>query len=586
MVAGIYPHRRYVPPLRGGDLHTSFLEHIEKRKTMSEILNGRSIELAPAIEIPPENTAIVAVPAADWSDTVKDAIEALPQLWTRGLLYLIFIFTCTVLPWAMLSKFDETGAGRGRIETKGSSNRLEAATSGSVTAVRAQEGQSVQKGQILLELESDAVRAEVQQSKTKLEGQMNRLSQLGIAKNQVTISIATQQQQNKAQAVEKLAQFEQAQQSLAEKKSGAPLSDNIRLIQLDRANKILTDSKANLLIQRTEKAAQLIQSRQKLTAAKTALIINGSKYEWNLREVKRYQGLWEKGGVAEVKLSEVRTIANESERMNAQSMAEVELANTMLKEQESNYNRVLYQLQADIRQAESKIQEQNREYQQSTAKQKGEIKQAQSRIKEQQGNRDSLLQGGKLAILKSEEQLKDLQSQILTLNTEISQTKQQIQESERQLAQKVIRAPVAGTVLQLPFKQPKSFVQTGQLVAQIAPQGAATILKVQMPSQNSGFLKTGMPVKVKFDAYPFQDYGVVEGKVQMVSPDSKLVDVGNGKIEAFEVDVMLDRNYIKSQGKQIPLNLGQTATAEVIIRQRQTIDLILDPFKKLQQGGI
>jgi hemolysin D len=560
-----------------------------KRKTMSEILNGRTIELEQSqlIELAPTtSSAIVVVGADDWSDTVKDAIEALPQIWTRGLLYLILGFTCTVLPWAMLSKFDETGAGRGRIETKGAANRLESATSGSVIAVRVQEGQSVQKGQILLELESDAMRAEIQQSRTKLEGQMNRLSQLGIGKNQVTIAIATQQQQNKAQAIEKLAQFEQAQQSLVEKKSGVPLSENIRLIQLDRASKILTDSKANLLIQRTEKAAQLVQSRQKLAAAQTALIINNSKYEWSLKEVKRYQSLWEQGGVAEVKLVEVQTVAKESERMNAQATADVQLANTMLKEQESNYNRVLYQLQADIRQADSKVQEQDREYQQSTAKQKGDIKQAESRIKEQQGNRDSLLQSGKLAILKSEEQLKDIQSQIGTLNTEISQTKQQVQELERQLAQKVIRAPVAGTVLQLPFKQAKSFIQTGQLVAQIAPEGAATILKVQMPSQNTGFLKTGMPVKVKFDAYPFQDYGIVEGKVQMVSPDSKLVDAGNGKIEAFEVDVMLDRNYIKSQGKQIPLNLGQTATAEVIVRQRQTIDLILDPFKKLQQGGI
>jgi hemolysin D len=560
-----------------------------KRKTMSEILNARTIELEQSqlIELAPTtSSAIVVVGADDWSDTVKDAIEALPQIWTRGLLYLILGFTCTVLPWAMLSKFDETGAGRGRIETKGAANRLESATSGSVIAVRVQEGQSVQKGQILLELESDAMRAEIQQSRTKLEGQMNRLSQLGISKNQVTIAIATQQQQNKAQAIEKLAQFEQAQQSLVEKKSGVPLSENIRLIQLDRASKILTDSKANLLIQRTEKAAQLVQSRQKLAAAQTALIINNSKYEWSLKEVKRYQSLWEQGGVAEVKLVEVQTVAKESERMNAQATADVQLANTMLKEQESNYNRVLYQLQADIRQADSKVQEQDREYQQSTAKQKGDIKQAESRIKEQQGNRDSLLQSGKLAILKSEEQLKDIQSQIGTLNTEISQTKQQVQELERQLAQKVIRAPVAGTVLQLPFKQAKSFVQTGQLVAQIAPEGAATILKVQMPSQNTGFLKTGMPVKVKFDAYPFQDYGIVEGKVQMVSPDSKLVDAGNGKIEAFEVDVMLDRNYIKSQGKQIPLNLGQTATAEVIVRQRQTIDLILDPFKKLQQGGI
>ena len=555
---------------------------------MTQTFNNKTIELAPpaSIEPAPESLAIVAIPADDWSDTVKDAIEALPQLWTRGLLYLILIFTSTVLPWAMLSKFDETGAGRGRIETKGSSNRLEAATSGSVIAVRAQEGQFVQKGQILLELESDAVRAEVQQARTKLEGQMNRLSQLGIAKNQVTISIATQQQQNKAQAVEKLAQFEQAQQTFSDKKSGVPLSENLRLIQLDRANKILIDSKANLLIQRTEKAAQLRQSRQKLVAAKTILEIADSKYKWSLNEVKRYQELLNQGGIAEIKLVDIQGVAKEMERLHVQAITEVELAQTGLKEQEINYNKVLYQLQSDIRQADSKVQEQNREYQQSTARQTGEIKQAQSRLKEEQGNRDSLIQGGKLAILKSEEQLKDLQSQILTLNTEISQTKQQIQESERQLAQKIIRAPVAGTVLQLPFKQPKSFVQTGQLVAQIAPQGAATILKVQMPSQNSGFLKTGMPVKVKFDAYPFQDYGVVEGKVQMVSPDSKLIEAGNGKIEAFEVDVMLDRNYIKSQGKQIPLNLGQTATAEVIIRQRQTIDLILDPFKKLQQGGV
>lgn len=553
---------------------------------MSEISNDREIELASssAIELVPNHPAQMVV-AEDWSDTVKDAIEALPVVWTRGLFYLLLLFTATILPWAMLSKFDETGAGRGRIETKGSSNRLESATAGQVIAVRVKEGQSVQKGQVLLELESDAVRAEIQQAKTKLEGQINRLSQVGIAKNQLAIAIATQQQQNKAQAVEKLAQFEQAQQNLADKQSSAPLSENLKLIQLDRASKILTDSKANLLIQTTEKAAQLRQARQRLAAAKTSLIINDSKYQWSLKELKRYQYLHEQGGVPEVKLVEIQGVAKEMERMTAQSAADVALAETGIKEQESNYSKVLYQLQSDIRQSESKLLEQNREYQQISAQQQVGIKQAQSRLKEQQANRDSIIQGGKLAIFKSEEQLKDLQSQIGTLNTEISQTQQQIAELERQLAQKIIRAPVAGTILQLPFKQPKSFIQTGQLVVQIAPQGASTILKVQMPSENTGFLKTGMPVKVKFDAYPFQDYGVVEGKVQMVSPDSKLVDAGNGKIEAFEVDVMLDRNYIQSQGKQIPLNLGQTATAEVIVRQRRSIDLILDPFKKLQQGG-
>jgi hemolysin D len=289
--------------------------------------------------------------------------------------------------------------------------------------------------------------------------------------------------------------------------------------------------------------------------------------------------------VPEVKLIEIQGIAQENQRLVGQVTAEMQAAETGIKEQEGNYSKVIHQLQADIRQAESKTQEQDREYLQIKERQKWEIKQAESRLKEQQGNRASLTEGGKLAILKSEEQLKDLQTQIGALQTESVQTQQQITELERQLELKVVRAPVGGIVLQLPFKQPKSFVQVGQLVAQIAPTNASTVLKVQMPNQNSGFLKVGMPVKVKFDAYPFQDYGVVEGTVRWVSPDSKLVEVGGGKVEAFETEVVLGRDYIQSQGKKIALSLGQTATAEVVIRQRKAIDLILDPFKKLQQGG-
>jgi hemolysin D len=42
---------------------------------------------------------------------------------------------------------------------------------------------------------------------------------------------------------------------------------------------------------------------------------------------------------------------------------------------------------------------------------------------------------------------------------------------------------------------------------------------------------------------------------------------------ALEVDVVLDREYIQSQGKKI-------------VRQRRAIDFILDPFKKLQKDGL
>jgi hemolysin D len=107
-----------------------------------------------------------------------------------------------------------------------------------------------------------------------------------------------------------------------------------------------------------------------------------------------------------------------------------------------------------------------------------------------------------------------------------------------------------------------------------------------MPSHESGFLRVGAPVKLKFDAYPFQDYGIVSGHLRWISPDSKVEETIQGKIETFELEIVLDQPYIQNQDKRIALTPGQSATAEVVIRQRRIIDFILDPFKKLQKGGL
>jgi HlyD family secretion protein len=96
----------------------------------------------------------------------------------------------------------------------------------------------------------------------------------------------------------------------------------------------------------------------------------------------------------------------------------------------------------------------------------------------------------------------------------------------------------------------------------------------------------GLPVKIKFDAYPFQDYGIVEGRVIYVSPDSKTVQSPQGSREVFELDIELNQSYIQTSNKRINLTPGQTATAEVIIRQRRVVDFFLDPFRKLQQDSL
>ena len=48
----------------------------------------------------------------------------------------------------------------------------------------------------------------------------------------------------------------------------------------------------------------------------------------------------------------------------------------------------------------------------------------------------------------------------------------------------------------------------------------------------------------------------------------------------------LDRAYLANKKEQIAITPGQTAVAEIVIRQRRLIDYFLDPFKKLNKGGL
>ncbi len=488
---------------------------------------------APTIlEVPPTQLTEIVPSEQEWSPYAEDQINALPQAWTRGLLYFLIVFAAIALPWSILSSVDETGVARGRIEPKGATQRLDSPAAGTVAAVRVQEGQTVTKGQVLVELEADVLRTDLQQAQAKLAGQTSQLNQLEILKTQVLSTLSVQAQQNQAQASEKFSQVGQARQSLSASQANAPL-------------------------QEAEKLAQVEQAEARLNAAQTDLIRAESRYRKDLDEVKRYQKLAVVGVVPAVKVVELERSADESRRFRDQSAAEVQQGQKSLLEKENSYRGLKQKLQADQQQAVLRLQE-------------------------QQNGQTTISKAGELALLKNQEQFKQLESQANTLKSDLKQSQSQLQALNLQLEKRIVRSPVTGTIFELPVKKAKAFLQTGQLIAQNAP----LIVKAQVPSSNSGFLKVGQPVKLKFDAYPFQDYGVVSGRLQWLSPDSKVVQVNGSQLEVFDLVVTLDRPFIQSPTKKILLTPGQAVTAEVIVRQRRIIDFLLDPFKKLREGGL
>ncbi|MDZ8187269.1 MAG: HlyD family efflux transporter periplasmic adaptor subunit [Nostoc sp. ChiSLP02] len=463
-------------------------------------------------------------------------LNALPQIWTRSLLYVLIAFAGLFLPWASLSRVDETGSARGRIEPKGATQKLDSQASGTVKAVMVKEGDTVRPGQVLLQLDSDLLQTELQQVQTKLQGLQNRQSQLELLKNQLLASNNLLEQQNKSQELEKIAQVNQAQQNLDAKLSSYNL-------------------------QKLEKQALVKQAQQQIDITRNDRESAQTRLGLDTRQVERFSKLVEDGAVSATQIDELKKEEQESKRL---------------------YNRAV----SDIKQAELRLAEELNRYQVTIKMLESDIQQAKLRLQEEQSSYQSLMQAGKLALMKNIEQLKDLQAQITAVQSEVAQTKSQIISIRLQIQQRVVRSPINGVIFELPTTKPGAVVQVGQRIAQIAPKNADFILKANMPNQDSGFLKLGMPVKVKFDAYPFQEYGIGQGKVTWISPDSKISQTPQGNIENYELEITLDQQYLENGNKRIPLTAGQTANAEVIIRQRRVIDFVLDPFKKLQKGGL
>ncbi len=225
-------------------------------------------------------------------------------------------------------------------------------------------------------------------------------------------------------------------------------------------------------------------------------------------------------------------------------------------------------------------------YTQVVRQAESDIDEAQLQLQEQEKSDRTLTHTGNLAVLRSQEQLKNTASEIATLTAEIAQSKSQIASAQYELKQRLLKAPVKGTVFDLPIQKSGEVLQPGDMVAEIAPEGSPLVVMAEMATAESGSLTKGMSVKLKFDAYPFQDYGIVTGKLTRISPTSKITDTEQGQVANYNLEIELDRDCLPTANKCIALRPGDTATAEVIVRQRRIIDLILDPFKKLQRGGL
>ena len=115
----------------------------------------------------------------------------------------------------------------------------------------------------------------------------------------------------------------------------------------------------------------------------------------------------------------------------------------------------------------------------------------------------------------------------------------------------------------------------------IAPNNARSVVTVEIAENDRAFLREGLAVKLKFNAFPYQRYGVINGTLEYVSPATRPSAQTHQPV--YEARVSLERDYYQVAESKYPLRFGMTASVEIVVRERRLIDLALDPFRQI--GG-
>jgi membrane fusion protein len=144
----------------------------------------------------------------------------------------------------------------------------------------------------------------------------------------------------------------------------------------------------------------------------------------------------------------------------------------------------------------------------------------------------------------------------------------------------VLKAPCAGTVLRLRVNAPGAVVREGDMLGELACRGEKLQAELALPQNGVPLVQPGQGVKLKFDAFPYQRYGVRFGEVKWLGP----AGVGAADSAAFRALVNLPETEIRVRGQMRPLLAGMGGYADIVVGRRSLLSYAFEPLRALRES--
>ncbi len=171
------------------------------------------------------------------------------------------------------------------------------------------------------------------------------------------------------------------------------------------------------------------------------------------------------------------------------------------------------------------------------------------------------------------------QSEIEKLKMRIGALKTDLKNTQQNLL--TIRSPYEAVIISMDQRSVGTFVQQGQVLCQLAPKDAKPRARMTLTEVGLPKLIVTQRVRYFFEAYPYQRYGTVTGKLDWISPSAVTTSDGS----RFTALGSLDRHDIFSRaGKILPLRVGMRGDAHIIVGSRTMIEYAFEPIRQLRES--
>ncbi|MFY3310514.1 HlyD family secretion protein [Achromobacter ruhlandii] len=181
-------------------------------------------------------------------------------------------------------------------------------------------------------------------------------------------------------------------------------------------------------------------------------------------------------------------------------------------------------------------------------------------------------------------------NQLAAIGRQISATQRDLAESEARRTL-LVHAPESG-IATAAFAEVGHHVDSGLPLVSIVPADMPLEAELYAPSKSIGFIKTGDEVNIRYQAYPYQKFGIHRGVLVSISRTSisatelarsvsGIQGLGDSAAQLYRLRVRLSAQAVVTYGQPRPLQSGMLLEADIMQDKRRLYEWVLDPLYSL-----